>query len=112
LTASLAPLLADKMLVGDLVDMMVEHLALRLKGDSEALETYEFVTLSHMDLVKLQWEGRNQKNSAKPSSSLTHLEARMRKSPRTLLFPLHLLEGKHYTGFAINFKEEFICYGM
>lgn len=35
----------------------------------------------------------------------------MKKSPKTLLFPVHLLEGKHYVGLAINFKEEFICYG-
>ena len=38
-TASLASLLADKMLTGDLVDMMVEHLALRLRSNRAALET-------------------------------------------------------------------------
>ena len=45
-TASLAGLLADKMLTGDVVDMMVEHLALRLRSDHAASETYVIETLS------------------------------------------------------------------
>ena len=109
-TASLAGLLADKMLTGDVVDMMVEHLALRLRSDHAASETYVIETLSLMDRIKSQWEGRN-KQGVKPSLILARLEAKMKKSPKTLLFPVHLPEGKHYVGLAINFKEEFICYG-
>ena len=56
-TANLAGLLADKMLKGDLVDMMVEHLALRLRGDHAASETYEIETLGHMHRIISQWEG-------------------------------------------------------
>ena len=99
------------MLTGDLVDMMVEHLALRLRGDCAASEIYEVKTLSHMDRIKSQWESRNLKQGVKLSLALTRLEANMKKSPKTLLFPVHLPDGKHYNGFAINFKKEFICYG-
>lgn len=52
--------------------MMVEHLALR--GDCAASETYEVKTLSHMDRIKSQWEGRNLKQGVKPSLALTEYE--------------------------------------
>ena len=110
-TASLASLLADKMLTGDLVDMMVEHLALRLRSDRAASEIYEIETLGLMDRIKSQWEGRNLKQAIKPSPNLTRLETRMKMTPKTLLFPVHLPDGKHYVGMAINFKEGYICYG-
>lgn len=91
--------------------MMVKHLALRLRGDRAASETYEIETLSYMDHIKLQWEGRNLKQGVKPSPILARLEAKMKRSPNTLLFPVHLPDGKHYVALAINFKEQFICYG-
>ena len=88
-TASLGGLLADKMLMGDLVDMMVEHLALQLRSDCAASETYEIETLGHMDHIKSQWESRNLKPGGNLSPTLTHIEARMKKSPKILLFPIH-----------------------
>ena len=111
-TVNLASLLADKMLTGDLVDMMLNHLALRLGRDHAASETYEIETLSFMDQINSQWKGRNLKQGIKPSPNLARLEAKMQKSPKTLLFPVHLPDGKHYVGFAINFKDKVICYGM
>ena len=115
ITARLASLLADKMLMGDLVDMMVKHLTLRLKGDCAASETYEIETLGYMDRIISQWEGRNLKEGVKPSPTLTRLsrlENRMKATPKTLLFPVNLPAQEHYVVFAIYFKEQFICYGM
>ena len=112
ITARMARLLADKMLTGDLVDMMVKHLALRLKGDCVASATYEIETLGYMDRIISQWEGRNLKEGVKPSPTLTRLENKMKATPKTLLFPVNLPAQKHYVAFAINFKEQFICYGM
>ena len=107
--SDLAPMLADAMIGGDIVDLMTESLSLKVKANKESRE-YEVVALKFMDEVGKLWKERNK--APVSSKILMELESSLKTSKRTnLLFPVHLPNEKHYVGFKINFEEKAISYG-
>ncbi|TFK34086.1 hypothetical protein BDQ12DRAFT_727135 [Crucibulum laeve] len=106
----LSGLLADKMVKGELLDMMVSYVSEVVERDEDIAEAYKVVKLQFMDTITKQWQNRN---SDKPVQSLflDGIKADTAKHPRSLLVPVHLPLMKHYVSFEINFKEKLICYG-
>jgi hypothetical protein len=107
--SNLAPMLADVMIAGDIMDLMTESLSLKVKENKESRE-YEVVALRFMDEVGKLWKDRNK--APIRSKILMELESGLKTSKRkNLLFPVHLPNEKHYVGFKINFVEKAISYG-
>ena len=104
-----AQLLGDKMISGDVVDMMMEHLGERIRADEHASRTYHIATLSFQDQIIRAWDARKS-DGYEPPNFLHQIITEMKKTPKTMLFPVHM-KLKHYLGFAIDFKERLLCHG-
>ena len=106
-----AQLLGDKMISGDVVDMMMGHLAERIEVDEDTSRTYRITTLSFQDHISKAWDSRKSNRLRyEPPNFLRQIITEMKKTPKTLLFPVHM-KIKHYLGFAIDFKERLLCLG-
>ena len=57
-TPLLADLLADKMIKGEVLDMMVEWVAERIRGDEDASKRFKIVTLNFLDTLTKAWKDR------------------------------------------------------
>ena len=53
-----AQLLGDKMISGDVVDMMMEHLAEHIEADEDTSRTYRITTLSFQDHISKAWDSQ------------------------------------------------------
>jgi hypothetical protein len=107
--SNFAQLLGDKMVTGNIVDMMIEHLANRIREDEDDSKTYRVMTLRFQDHINKAWDARKSEGY-KPPNFLREIIAEMKNSPRIWLFPVHM-KLKHYLGFAIDFKKHIIYHG-
>ena len=105
----LAQLLGDKLVSGNIIDMMMEHLAERIKADEDASRTYHVATLSFQDHLNKEWNTR--KSGKYVPKFLRQIVTEMKKTPKILLLPIHMNSIKHYVGFAIDFKDQLLYHG-
>ncbi|KAF8150851.1 hypothetical protein B0H34DRAFT_824718 [Crassisporium funariophilum] len=108
---TLAPMLADSMISGMVLDLMIASLSLKLESNKTSCQDHYLVPLIFMDMLTKAWKDRNTSLSCQ-NKVLSNIESQIKISRRrSLLFPAHLKNKQHFIGFKIDFVVKKISYG-
>jgi hypothetical protein len=105
----LTRMLSDRMLLNSLVDVMVETIAARVRGDLALSMKYEIVDLIFFAEISKAEEKNYWRKKSSPY--LRRLEEKLKGSGKRLVFPVHLVAEKHFNAFEIDYASKKICYG-
>lgn len=101
-TVAFASILADSMVEGYLLDVMVLDLAQRIEADQQLSGGFGVASLTFLDML-----GKAYKEWDRPGFQypvyLERLEQKLKGRKKIFLFPGHLPDKKHYIGLRVDF---------
>jgi hypothetical protein len=107
MTLKFASLLAEAMISGDILDLMIKDFTYRVQHDQAAAQHYEIVGLSFMDEINRLYKT----SSAIMRPFAQQVQERLKTAPKALLLPVHDEKHLHYVAIMMDFEAGTIKYG-
>ncbi|KAI0329285.1 hypothetical protein GY45DRAFT_1253214 [Cubamyces sp. BRFM 1775] len=107
-TDTLALLLSNAWLDDELIDMLSNHLASRIRRDPHLTSKVAVATLSFQHCILASYTGKNPPGSL--PAFLYQLKQRIVDGVQRLYFPVNL-DNAHWVAFCIDFETRTICHG-